>query len=519
MQKPISNLRKPSENGAFTKGDSMFKLRVKIIDIETGGMPVISLNETFANENDFHGMDRVVVTFKNRSLVAAVDTSEKILSKDEIGIFEDVWKKLRIHEGDEVEITPIGKPDSIKFIRKKMDGEELLGSEIYSIVKDIVDEKLTDVEMAAFVSAAYMKELSMEETTSLTKAVVGTGGRLKLRKRIIADKHSIGGVPGNRVTMLLVPIIASLGITIPKTSSRAITSPSGTADTMEVLANVSFSIDELTKIVKKTNGCIAWGGAINLAAADDKLIRIRHPLSLDPEGLMLASVMAKKIAVGANHIVFDLPIGQNAKLQSLGEARHLEREFKRLAQKFKVNVETIVTDGNEPIGNGIGPNLEARDVLWVLKNHKKAPLDLKRKSTLLAGKLLELVGFAKEGTGEKIAEAQINNGKAYRKMKEIIKAQGGNPNVKPEDLQIGEYTCDYEAERKGKIDSINTHTISKIARAAGSPIDKEAGIYFYKHYGENVKRGEKIFTVYSKSERRIERAIGMMRELDIISIV
>ncbi len=496
----------------------MFRLIAKLIDVETGGMPVISLNESFAKENDFHGMDRVVVRFKNRYLVAAVDTSEKMLSKNEIGLFEDVWKKLKVKNGDEIEITPVGKPESTKYIRKKMDREELFDKEIRSIVKDIVDEKLTDVELAAFVSAAYMEGLSMEETSSLTKAIVETGGRLRLKKKIIADKHSIGGVPGNRVTMILVPIIASLGITIPKTSSRAITSPSGTADTMEVLANVSFSIDELTEIVKKTNGCIVWGGAINLAAADDKLIRIRHPLSLDPEGLMLASVMAKKIAVGATHVIFDLPIGQEAKLQSLGEARHLEREFKRLAERFKMKIETLITDGNEPIGNGIGPNLEARDVLWLLKKDRRAPLDLRRKSVLLAGKLLELVGYAKEGEGEKIADRQIETGKAYQKMKEIIEAQGGNPNVKPEELELGEYTCDYEAEKYGIIANIDNKALAKIARAAGSPIDNEAGIYIHKHYGTKVKSGEKIFTVYSRSERRIERAIKLMKELNPITI-
>lgn len=505
-------------NGEFIRGDTLFKLKAKIIDVETGGMPVISLNETFANRNDFHGMDRVTIKFKGKSVVAAVDTSEKILSEDEIGVFEDVWKKLGIKNGDEVEITPVGKPESTKYIRKKMDREELFDNEIRKIIKDIVDEKLTDVEMAAFVSASYMEGLSMSETTSLTRSIVDTGGRLKLNKKIIADKHSIGGVPGNRVTMVLVPIVASLGITIPKTSSRAITSPSGTADTMEVLADVSFSTDELAKIVNKTNGCIAWGGAINLAAADDKLIRIRHPLSLDPEGLMLASVMAKKVAVGATHVIFDLPIGEEAKLQSLGEARHLEREFKKLAEKFKVKVETLVTDGNSPIGNGIGPNLEARDVLWLLKNDRRGPLDLRRKSTLLAGKLLELVGFAKEGEGQKIADKQIDNGKAYKKFIKIIEAQGGNPKVKPEDLHVGEYTCSYEAEKYGKISNISNHALAKIGRAAGSPVDKEAGIYLFKHYGESVKVGEKIFTVYSKSERRIERAIKLMRELNPVSI-
>ena len=495
-----------------------FKLRAKIIDIETGGMPVISLSEDFAKKNDFHGMDRVLLRFDGKTIVAAVDTSEKLLGEDEIGVFEDVWKRLVIKEGDIVEMTPVEKPDSVDFIKKKLNREELFDNEVRQIVEDIVKDRLTDVEMAAFVSAAYMGGLSMAETISLTKAIVNTGGTLKLRDRIVADKHSIGGVPGNRVTMVLVPIIASLGIKIPKTSSRAITSPSGTADTMEVLAGVSFTIDELADIIKKTNGFIVWGGAFNLAAADDKLIRIRHPLSLDPEGLMLASVMAKKVAVSSNHIIFDLPIGEEAKLHSIGEARHLEREFKKLAEKFGVKIETLVTDGSSPIGNGIGPTLEARDVLWLLKNDRRGPLDLRRKSTLLAGKLLELIGYAKEGEGRKIAEKQIDNGKAYKKFIEIIEAQGGNPKVKPEDLPVGEFTCNYEAERYGKISNMSNKALAKIARAAGSPADKEAGIYLYKNYGDAVKIGEKIFTVYSKSERRIERAIKLMRKLNPVSI-
>lgn len=496
----------------------MFKFRAKIVDFETGGMSVITLNETFAKKNDLHGMDRVIVKHKGNSLVAAVELSEKMVSESEIGIFEEVWKKIGIKDGDEIEVTPVGKPDSIKYIRKKMDREELFEKEIQNIIKDIVDEKLTEVELTAFVSAAYMEGLSMEETAYLTKAIVDSGGRLNLKKKIIADKHSIGGVPGNRITMIIVPIIASLGITIPKTSSRAITSPAGTADTMEVLANVSFSIEELTEIVKKTNGCIVWGGAINLAAADDKLIKVRHPLSLDPEGLMLASVMAKKVAVGATHVVFDLPIGQEAKLQSIGEARHLEREFQKIAERFKIKAETLITDGNEPIGRGIGPNLEARDVLWALQKDKRGPLDLRKKAVLLAGKLLELCGAAREGDGERMADNQVESGAAYKKMLEIIEAQGGNPKIKPEDLPVGEFTCDYDAEKHGRIINISNSAIAKIARAAGCPVDTDSGVYMHKHYGDIVKQGEKVFTVYSRNERQIERAINLMKELSPIKI-
>ena len=507
MQKQIKNWRLLYLSGA----NKMLKLTVRHIDVETGGMPTISLNEEFAKANDISPMDRVLVrNAKGRVLVAAVDTSEEIIKPTEVGLFEDVWKKLLANEGEIVTITPILKPESVKYIRKKMDKEELFDDEIHAIVKDIVDERLLDVEMASFVSAAYMEGLSIAEITALTRSIVDTGGRLKLKSKKILDKHCIGGVPGNRTTMVVVPIIASLGLTIPKTSSRAITSPAGTADTMETLANVGFSISELTEIVKKTNGCIVWGGAINLAAADDKLIRIRHPLSLDPEGMMLASIMAKKIAVGATHIVFDLPVGTEAKLRHLGEARHLEREFKKLAEKFKLKISTIITDGNDPIGNGIGPNLEARDVLQVLKNDRKAPQDLCNKSLMLAGKLLELAGKARPGKGKEIAETQLKSGKANEKMMEIIAEQGGDPKIKPSDLTFGEYTVEYKAEKKGTLDNIDSKLISKIARASGCPLNHEAGINIEKRYGEKVRKGETIFTVYSGSERKIDKVLSII---------
>lgn len=496
----------------------LFKLKAKHIEVATGGIPVITIHNEFAKENDIQCMDRVRVTFKNKFVVASVDVSNKVITKEEVGIFDDVWKILKVSKGEIVEITPIGKPESTRYIRKKMDREELSDEEIKKIVSDIVYDKLTDVEMASFVAASYIIGLSLEETENLTRAIVNTGDTLKMRKKVIADKHCIGGVPGNRTTMVIVPIIASLGITIPKTSSRSITSPAGTADTMEVFSEVSFSIEEIKNIVKKTNGCIVWGGAVNFASADDKLVRVRHPLSLDPEGLLLASVMAKKIAASSTHVIFDLPIGYDAKLQSLGEARHMEREFQRLADRFNIKTKTTITDGNQPIGKGIGPNLEARDILWLFQKDPRAPMDLRKKGTILAGKLLELCGAAKSGQGQAIADKQIENGKAYEKFKEIIEAQGGNPNIKPEDLEIGEYSCNYEAEKNGKISNVNNKAISKIAKSCGCPTNKEAGMYIHKNYGDKVKEGEKIFTIYSRSERKIQRAIELMKRMNVIQI-
>ena len=494
----------------------MVKLKVRRIDVETGGIPVISLNKKQAEELDIHPMDRVIIEYKKKKIIAAVDISEFTIKRGEIGLFEDIWKEMNINEFEEVKIEPANKPESVKYIRMKMDREELTRDQIFSIINDVVHDKLTDVELTAFVSACYIAGMSLEETEYLTRAIVETGGTLKLKKKPILDKHSIGGVPGNRVTMVLVPTIASLGYTIPKTSSRSITSPSGTADTMEVLANVSFKIDELYEILKKTNGFIVWGGAINLAAADDKLIRVRHPLSLDPEGMMLASIMAKKAAVGATHVVFDLPIGDEAKLHSLGEARHLEHMFARLALRFGMKIDTIVADGSQPVGRGIGPTLEARDILYILRNERRAPKDLLMKGAMFVRHLLRLVG--KNVTQEDVVR-YIRKGKPYKKMKQIIEAQGGDPKVKPDDLEIGSYSLDYKAEKSGRVDYISNHAITRIARIAGAPRDKGAGIYLYKKVGEKVRYGQKIFTIHSNSEQKLDYAIKELNEMKIVNIV
>ena len=494
----------------------MVKLKVKKIDVETGGIPVVSLNKKQAEELDINPMDRVEIDYKGKKAIAAVDVSEFVIKKDEIGIFEDILKQIKIKDNEPVNIKLASKPNSVKYIRMKMDREELTKEQMYSIIKDVVKDRLTDVELTAFVSACYISGMSLEETEYLTRAIVDTGGRLKLKKRPILDKHSIGGVPGNRVTMVLVPTIASMGYTIPKTSSRSITSPSGTADTMEVLANVSFSIEELKEIVDKVGGFIVWGGAINLAAADDKLIRVRHPLSLDPEGMMLASIIGKKAAVGATHVVFDLPIGDEAKLHSLGEGRHLEYMFKRLALRFGMKIDPVITDGSQPIGNGIGPSLEARDILYLLQNKRKGPTDLLKKSALLVKHLLELVG--RKHTEEEIIK-YIKKGKPYRKMKQIIEAQGGNPRIKPEDIGIGKYTLDYKAEKTGRIDYISNHVITKIARIAGAPKDKEAGVYIYKKVGERIRYGQKVFTIYSNSEERLDNVIKVLNQTKPVRII
>ena len=334
---------------------------------------------------------------------------------------------------------------------------------------------------------------------------------------MIVDKHCIGGVPGNRTTMIVVPMLAAAGLTVPKTSSRSITSPAGTADTMEVLCPVSIDVKKMKKIVKKANACMVWGGGpMNLAAADDKLIKIRHPLSLDPEGMLLASILAKKAAVGATIVLIDIPLGKQTKIKTKKQARRLKKKFVAIGKKLGMRVKVVVTDGSKPIGNGIGPALEARDVLWLLRGDPRAPRDLRAKSLHVASVMMEMAGIKNP---LETAHVMLETRLAYKKMQEIIKLQGGNPNIDPDKIPLGKFTHDIKADKTGIIDSINNKTISKIARVAGAPEDKGAGLYLHKTVGHRVAEGDVLFTIYAESEQKLGYALHILELMDGIVII
>ncbi len=481
------------------------KLEVKDMDISSGGPLIAVLNEKDAEKMDLHKGDRVKVIKKGKveTVLLNIGESEKAVGQGRIGLYEEVLDSLKLKNGDKVEMIPARKPLSIEYIKKKMEGFRLTKKEIDQIVWDIVHNKLSDVELAYFVAACYSNELDIKETTLLTKAMTSYGDILKLNRYPVMDKHCVGGVAGNRTTMIIVPILAAAGVTIPKTSSRSITSPAGTADTMEVLANVDIPIKKMKRIVNKLNGCIVWGGALNLAPADDKIIRVEKPLAIDAKSQLLASVIAKKASVSATHVLVDIPIGKGAKLPNKKKALQLKRDFENLAKKIGIKVKVIITNGKEPIGNGIGPALEARDVLWILKNDKKGPEDLKKKSLMMAGMMLEMAGKASRGKGFSLAKEILESGKAYRKMKEIIKMQGKKVNDASK-IGLGKVKYDVIAKKKGVVKEISNRVISKIARVAGAPESKGAGIYLHKHVGDKVKKGDKLFTVYCHNKSKLE---------------
>lgn len=475
----------------------MVDFRVERLDISTGQTLVAVMHKKDADLYDFQHADRIKLSTKKSSLTVILDiTSDLSLVKPgTLALFKDVCKILHVRTGTKIGVTFSGKPDSVEFIRDKLNGNSLHYKELLSIVKDITADRLTDIEKTYFVSACYIHGLSSQEIVDLTKAMVATGDKISFRG-VTLDKHCIGGVPNNRTSMIVVPILAAAGLTIAKTSSRAITSPAGTADTMECLAKVELPQKKILDIVKQVKGCLVHGGSMNLAPADDKIILVESPMSIDAEGQLVASVMAKKYSVSATHVLIDIPMGPDVKVKSKRDARRLQRLFEDVGQRLGMHVKVIVTDGSQPIGRGVGPLLEAEDVIAVLRNDPLAPQDLRDKSILLTEHLLELAGKPKT-----LATELLESGAAWQKMKDIIALQG--PCRKP---KLGQYRYNVRSSSEGKIIAINNKIVSKIARTAGAPLDKGAGIFIHRKIGSSVQKQDILYTVYAENETKLNLA-------------
>ncbi len=494
------------EKYAMTK-----KLRAKLLDIEVGSFDVV-LNEEDARDLGIYPKDRVKIFANGASAVAIVNTTKTFVQKGDIGVVKEVSDACKLRNGHKVSIALAERPKSIDYIRKKMLRQPLSESEFEAIVKDTLAGNLSEVEISAFVSAIYMNELTIDEMSAFSKKMAETGEMLDLRDRPVFDKHSLGGVPGNKITLLIVPVVAAAGLTIPKTSSRAITSACGTADIMEVLAPVTFSAREIESMVRRTNGIIAWGGGVNFAPADDVFIRmVEYPLAIDPHNLALCSVMAKKYAVGANFVVIDLPVGGGTKIPDLEMAKKFAKEFIELGERMKINVECAITYGDKPIGRAIGPALEAREALRMLEG--EGPSSLLEKSIDIAGILLEAGGVAHRGKGKEVALRYIKSGKALEKMREIIAAQGGDPKIKPGDISVGEHVAEFHSPDEGYVTQIDNRSIVAIARTAGAPRDKGAGILLNVSKGTKVKKGDLLYQVYADSAYKLEQAAKAANQL------
>lgn len=447
-----------------------------------------------------------------------------VVSKNQIGLSDNLMSLLNVKEGDTVSLISIirsGSSDTYSIIKKRLFSETSYTKlELDKIISDIISGSLTPLEQTTFLVSQIYQKWSHEEVEFLTRSITETGQQMEWPKdTVICDKHSLGGVPGNKVTLLITPIIAASGLLIPKTSSRAITSPSGTADTMEALgAVIEFTPDEVIEITEKVNGMIAWTGGLNLVPADAKLIEmVQRPLSIDPEPMMLASIMSKKLAMGVKSLVMDIPCGKGTKVETLDEAKRIAHRLSELGSRLGIRLESGITYGSSPVGHSIGPGLEAREALQSLQDPTKAPKSLVNKSCSLAGILLEINGKAGHGRGKDVARELLFSGKAYSKFKEILEAQSADPNLQPDDIEIGSYIYEYIAQSDGWVVEINNKSIVRAAKAVGCPKDKAAGVYFVKKK-ESIKRGDVVFRLHANSETKLEAGISVLTRIPPITI-
>ena len=479
------------------------------------GRPVVVLNDKTAKKMNVFVDDRVAIS-NSKKVYAVVDIFPKLVKEDEIGLSQELNEILKLKNKSIVEVSASELSNASFLIKKKLNGATLNKKELNYLISEIVHNNLTEAEIAFFTAAQKLNGMKFEETINLTKAMVKTGARLKFKGKYVADKHCIGGIAGNRTTPIVVAICAAIGITLPKTSSRAITSASGTADVMETISDVELSLEKIKKVVKKTGACLAWGGSLGLAPSDDKIIQVERLLNLDVEPQLLASIMSKKISAGAKYILIDIPYGKGAKVKNIKKAKDLGKKFKKIGDRFKLKLKVVYTDGKQPIGNGIGPILEMQDVLSVLQNLKETPQDLREKSLFLSTEIIKLCGIK---NARKKAEDALSSGKAYKKFREIINAQNGKNNFdsKVGELKLAKYKKVVKAKRSGKITCISNKGINSLCRVLGTPETISAGCYLHRHLG-NVLKGDKLLTLYSESKTKLKDGLKFIKEFKPIDI-
>ncbi|MBT8119395.1 MAG: thymidine phosphorylase family protein [Gammaproteobacteria bacterium] len=484
-------------------------LRLRRLGIDTYRENVVYLHrecEVYRTEG-FQALSKVKVCSDGQHILAVLNVvdDENIVMSGDLGLSEEAFIRLGLDEDSMVRIEHAEPPASMDAVRRKIAGERLSQQDFHNIIRDITDTRYSKTEISAFLVASGQTDMDRDEVFYLTRAMLDSGEKLDWNESLVADKHCIGGIPGNRTSMLVVPIVAAHGMLIPKTSSRAITSPAGTADTMEVLANVELDIKKLHDIVRKTRACLAWGGTAELSPADDIMIAVERPLGIDSLGQMVASILSKKLAAGSTHLLIDIPVGPTAKVRQMRQAQRLRKLFEFVADQLAIHLEVVITDGRQPVGCGIGPVLECRDIMQVLQNTPDAPADLRQKSLRLAGRVLEFDPDVRGGQGYSIARDIVDSGRALEMMNTIIKAQGEQSRK----FELGSLTHEVLAPADGVVVNIDNLQMANIARFAGAPIDKGAGVDLFKKLGDKVEKGEALYRIHAMFPSDFKFAIAL----------
>jgi thymidine phosphorylase len=476
------------------------------LGIDTHQEPVVYMREDchVCRSEGFDAQGRVQVCSGNNSIIATLDIVKgDLLSHQKAGLSEAAWRLLGASEGDKATFRHAPPVESMAYVRGKLYGKPFTEEGARHIIRDIDAGRYSDIQLSAYVTACAANNLSIDETIHITRAMVGAGQQFAWGDgRIVVDKHCVGGLPGNRTTPIVVAIAAANGLTMPKTSSRAITSPAGTADTMETLTRVSLSFKKMRTVVEQEGACLAWGGSVSLSPTDDIIIRVERALDLDSEGQMVASVISKKVAAGSTHVLIDIPVGPTAKVRSTELAERLADALRQTGEALGLKVKTIISDGSQPVGRGVGPALEAHDLLKVLQNQADAPTDLRDRALAVAAAVLEMGGACEAREGLALATQTLESGKAWDKFQAICIAQGGLR--KP---PVAQFTHVINSKRAGIVALMNNRVISRLASLAGAPNAPSAGLTMHVRLGDSVEPGQPLMTLHAEAAGELEYAL------------
>lgn len=480
-------------------------LQARRLGIDTRQEPIIYLraDSPVCRSEGFSALSRVLVHTEHCKIIATLNIiTGEMLRRGQIGFSESAWLRLQLNNDDNVWLSHPRPVQSLSHVRAKVYGHALNKQQFQEIINDIVDGRYADVHIASFITACGDDKLSDAEIIALTRAMIDSGSRIDWGQPMVIDKHCVGGLPGNRTTPIVVSILAASGLTMPKTSSRAITSPAGTADTMETMTEVSLSLERMKQVVKQEGACLAWGGSVRLSPSDDILIQVERALDIDSEGQLIASVLSKKIAAGATHVLIDIPVGPTAKVRTQQAADKLAASFMKVGEQLGIKIQILYTDGTQPVGNGIGPALEAKDVMAVLQNDTDAPQDLKQRALTMAATMLEMAGVVDPHCGLKQATTVLESGLAWKKFVAICIAQGGmkQPGEAP-------YRFKLMADKAGPVTQVDNRRLAQVAKLAGAPIDPTAGLVIHVKVGQQVQLHDPLLTIHAESSGELNYAV------------
>lgn len=439
----------------------------------------------FMTKVEIHGGAKPIYAFLN------IVDDENLVSPEQLALNTEAFSLLNLPEGSNITLALTPPPPSISSIKRKIAGNILSPAEYGGIIADIANRRYSNMDIASFLVASG-SFMTPPEVLALTEALVGNQVINWDNEGIVVDHHCLGGIPGNKTDIIITAIVAAYGLPIPKTASRSLSSCAGVADTMSVLANVDLDETLLKKLIRENRGALVCHSGLQIAMANRLISSVERQIGITQQQHLVASILAIKVAMGITHLVIDIPVGPNSRIKSTQDAMRLRKLIEYVGDQMGIEVDAVITDGSEPIGNGIGAVLEARDVMKVLRNKDDAPQDLREKSLFLAGRIIDFDPKLRGGQGYFVAKEILNSGRALESMNRIIHAQGKAPQP-----TLGHLTRDIVAAESGYVESIDNTRINRIGVLAGASQNPGAGLDLLKKVGDRVEQGETLFRIHS----------------------